>query len=98
MGNCAENRISAFLTVEASLLMPMMIMLLVITIYWTFYMYNNCVVYQDCYISSLRGSQMMDMEVSEVKSSVLEYAKDLLNNQLFQYQNILHLLNKVQLK
>ena len=28
------------------------------------------------------------MEVSEVKSSVLEYAKDLLDNQLFQYQNI----------
>lgn len=80
------KRLSGYLTVEASLLVPMMVVLLIIIMYWSFYIYNNCVVYQDCYISSLRGSQMMDMKESQIENKVKEYAETLLDNQLFQYQ------------
>ncbi len=74
------------MTVEASFIVPLMFFVLIIIIYWSFYTYNNCVIYQDCYIASLRGSQLIDMQDSEVAAKVEEYAKGLLDNQLFQYQ------------
>lgn len=82
----STRRMSAYITVEASLLVPMMVVVTLIVIYWAFYIYNNCVVYQDCYISSLRGSQMMDMDNGQIKKKVYSYAEMLLNNQMFQYQ------------
>lgn len=78
--------LAAYMTVEASLLLPCIIMILVLTIYWTFYMYNKCVIYQDCYISALRGSQQINKEDSEVYQITQDNIKTLLTNQLFQYQ------------
>ncbi len=81
-----ELNIAGYLTVEASFLVPLMVVILIIVIYWSFYIYNNCVIYQDCYIAALRGCQLMDMKDSEIRNKVEKYVNDLLDNQLFQYQ------------
>ncbi len=74
------------MTIEASFIVPLMVFILIIIIYWSFYTYNNCVVYQDCYITALRGSQLIDMKQDEIENLLNVYANDLLDNQLFQYQ------------
>lgn len=81
-----KKRLKAYMTVEASMIMPLMVMILIVTVYWAFYTYNNCVIYQDCYIASLRGCQLYDVGENELRDKVTRYARDLLDNQLFQYQ------------
>jgi len=78
--------IKAYMTVEASFLLPCVVIILIISIYWTFYMYNKCVVYQDCYISALRGSQIVSKNGGEIEELTRENIMDLLKNQLYQYQ------------
>ncbi len=81
-----KNMIDAYMTIEASFIVPLMVMITVVIVYWMFYIYNNCVVYQDCYIAALRGSQMMDSSNANIQESVCRYANELLTNQVFQYQ------------
>lgn len=80
-----KYKVSAYITLEASFIMPLSIMILLITIYFSFYLYNQCVVYQDCYLASLRGSQIMDADSSFVEKKVYEEINKLLDNQVFEY-------------
>lgn len=80
-----KKKIRAFLTVEASLIMPILIILsLVISIY-CFYLYNCSVIYQACYISALRGTQMINASTGEIKSNVEKHLDQLLENQIYEY-------------
>lgn len=45
-----------YMTVEASLIMPCVIFLFVFLIYTGFYLYDKCVLFQDVYVLSMRGS------------------------------------------
>ena len=80
-----KKRCQAYMTLEASFIVPVAVMICVLVIMYLFYMYNNCVVYQDCYIAALRGSQIMDASTSEVRNKVIAYADELLDNQIYQY-------------
>ena len=42
------RELDAYMTVEASFVIPMALCLIVLTIYLSFYMYNKCVLTQDC--------------------------------------------------
>jgi len=91
IGICDEGRrvfrkkCGAYMTIEASFIVPMTVMICVLIITFMFFMYNNCVVYQSCYIAALRGSQIMDATSSDVKARVKAYATELLDNQIYQY-------------
>ncbi|MCR5799666.1 MAG: pilus assembly protein [Lachnospiraceae bacterium] len=74
-----------YMTVEASVIMPLLVTIILFMVIFCFYLYNNCVVFQDCYISALRGSQIMDSDSSEIKSKVEVYICELLDNQVFEY-------------
>lgn len=82
-----KKRISGYITLEASFIIPLTIMVLIMVIYFTFYLYNQCVVYQDCFLASLRGSQIIDAEETFVQRKVYEEAKSLLENQVYEYSN-----------
>jgi len=75
-----------YMTVEASVIMPLLVMIILFMVIFCFYLYNNCVVFQDCYISALRGSQIMDSNSSEIKSKVEVYISELLDNQVYEYE------------
>lgn len=46
----------AYFTVEAALVMPVVLCILVMVIYLSFYLYDRCVMAQDCYVLSYRQS------------------------------------------
>lgn len=77
--------LEAYLTVEASYLLPISIIITCLTIIYIFFLYNSVVIYQACYISSLRGSQMMDASKGQIEESVNRFASELLENQIYDY-------------
>lgn len=77
--------LEAYLTVEASYLLPISIIITCFTIIYIFFLYNSVVIYQACYISSLRGSQMMDASKGQIEESVNRFASELLENQIYDY-------------
>lgn len=79
---------NAYYTVEASFIMPTVIVLILFMIIYLFYLYNCTVCFQACYIAALRGSQMQDASADDIKTKVEEYAGDLLNKQVYEYQDI----------
>lgn len=79
-------KIKAYITLEASYIVPLMVAIFALIIYITFFEYNACVVYQDCYIAALRGSQLREMTESEIEIKTKQYADELLENQLHQYE------------
>lgn len=80
-----KGRVRAFLTVEASLIMPVIIILSLVISIFCFYLYNCSIIYQSCYISALRGTQMMNASSSEIKTSVEKHLMELLDNQIYEY-------------
>lgn len=77
--------LEAYFTVEASYLLPISIIITCFTIIYIFFLYNSVVIYQACYISSLRGSQMMDASKGQIEESVNRFASELLENQIYDY-------------
>ena len=82
-----RTKLKGYMTIEASFIVPLTVMICIMIILASFYLYNNCVVYQDCFIAALRGSQIMDASQAEVSTKVHEYASELLENQVYQYSN-----------
>lgn len=51
---------NGYFTVEASLVMPLVIMIYLLIILCGFYLYNRCVISQDNYLLAFRGSRFTD--------------------------------------
>ena len=49
-------RADAYFTVEAALIVPVVLCIFVMIIYLSFYLYDRCVMSQDCYVLSYRQS------------------------------------------
>ncbi len=73
------------MTIEASFIVPWVFMLFILVIYFTFHLYNLSVVYQDCYIAALRGSQIYNADNGFVENYVKGQISELLDNQLYEY-------------
>lgn len=73
------------MTLEASFIIPWIFMTFILSIYFCFHLYNHCVVYQDCYIAALRGSEIRNADTGFVKEYVENQIIQLLDNQLYEY-------------
>ena len=51
-----DKRVNGYMTVEASLLMPMVILLYLLIVMGGFFLYDRCVMSQDFYLLAFRGS------------------------------------------
>lgn len=78
-----KKRIAAYMTLEASFLIPLAFILFLIIIYFGFYLYDQCVVLQGCYLASLRGSQIWTLSDSDLERVVRDEAEKLLDKQIF---------------
>ena len=62
------------MTLEASLIVPMVICVFALLIYFSYYLYGRCMLTQDCYVLSFRASVSKDLEpaayVEDRESSV----------------------------
>lgn len=77
---------AAYMTIEASFIVPFVFMLFMLIIYFAFFLYNHTVVYQACYLAALRGTQIKNVTDDVVTQYVDREAGELLANQIFQYQ------------
>ncbi len=58
------RKFKGYMTLEASLIVPMVICVFVLLMYFTYYLYGRCVMSQDSYIIAFRNSQKEGMEVN----------------------------------
>lgn len=79
---------SAYMTVEASLIVPMILGGIVFVLYMGFYLYNFATMKQTAYIAALRGSQMKKVSSEEIETYVEKQVDEMLFGQLLAKQNI----------
>lgn len=73
-----EKMWKAYMTLEASMLMPMILGGIVFTLYLGFYLYNVCLLQQVAYTAALRGSLIKEGSNEQIE----EYTKNELNELL----------------
>lgn len=60
-----ERKLEGYLTLEASLIMPLVLYVCIFIIYAGFYQYDRCIMQQDIYRAALRGSSLYGANQSE---------------------------------
>lgn len=83
-----EKEKSAYMTVEASLVIPLIFGGIIFILYIGFYLYNFTTVKQVAYIAALRGSQIKDMSSTEIENFVEKQVDELLSGQILAKENI----------
>jgi len=73
----------AYMTVEASLVLPTVIGGIIFILYLGIFLYNYCTINQTAYIAALRGSQIKNVSTDEIDNYVKKQIDELL------FQNIL---------
>lgn len=66
-----------YLTIEASFLIPAVLMILLLLLYWGFYCYDKSVSVQCSYIAALRGSNQWELSDGQLETYTLEQLEKL---------------------
>ena len=72
MRRAAFKKTGGYFSVEASMIIPLVIFLFSFLLYLTFYLYNRCVVSQDVYLLAFRGSLCCGSSPDEAEKYVTE--------------------------
>ena len=75
MLNLVNKKIKGYFTVEASMIIPLVIFLIAFLFYLSFFLYNRCVLSQDAYILAFRGSVRCKEENVEVEKYIEKNSK-----------------------
>ena len=78
-----KRELSAYMTLEAALIMPFAIALNILVIYFSFFLYNQCIISQGCYLAALRGSQIRHSSDLQIKDKTEKELEKLLSEQIF---------------
>lgn len=81
--NCDQRYVSAYFTVEASLIIPMVMLLTVMMIFLAFYSYDRCILEHSAYEAALRGSGNQLDTAEKAKAAALSAAARLTEEKLF---------------
>lgn len=73
---------AAYMTVEASLVMPIILGGIVFVMYVGFYLYNAATIKQTAYIAALRGNQMKNVSSYEIENYVEKQVDEILSQQI----------------
>ncbi len=86
--NTEKKRESAYFTVEAALLFPMVLLFIILMIFLAFYSYDRCVLEQSAYEAALFGTgSHLDSAKASYDASA-EAAAQLVKDRLFAVQNV----------
>ena len=66
-----------YLTIEASFIIPAVLMILLLLLYWGFYCYDKSVSVQCSYIAALRGSNQWELSDGQIEAYTLEQLEKL---------------------
>lgn len=78
MSGYSKKNVNGYFTVEAAMIMPLVILLTAFLFYLTFFLYNRCILPQDAYILAFRGSALC----GKTKEEVIHYMEEDYNNQM----------------
>jgi len=74
------------MTIEASLIIPLVLVIFFTSLYFIFYLFNQCVLYQGSYLAALRGQQLKNASYSTQEEYVKLQLDELLDKQVYEYQ------------
>jgi hypothetical protein len=74
-------------TIEASLLLPMILSIIMILMFLSFYVHDRCILYSIAYTAALRGSEVQSDE-EKIFREVEESSNKLLENKLLVTRNV----------
>ena len=77
------TKMEGYFTVEAALLLPFVIMIIVFMIFLSFYCYDRCILEQCAYIAALRGSSNRFSSTQEAYQEAFTAAEGLIDKKLF---------------
>lgn len=72
----------AYMTIEASLILPVIVGGIIFVLYLGIFLYNSCTIKQTAYIAALRGSQIKNMSQKEIETYVEKQIDELLFQQI----------------
>lgn len=78
----SDKKKSGYMTIEATLIMPLIIMGIVFIIYIGFYLYDVSVIRQISYVAALRASEQLDFTDMEMKEYAKKQLSELKENRL----------------
>lgn len=81
-----KRKLKGSYTIEASLLFPFILMILILIIYFSFFIHDRCIMHAAAYTAALRGSQILN-EDEDVFSKVEKSSQELLENRLLAVRN-----------
>lgn len=76
------------MTVEATLVVPMIFVGIIFTIYLGLYLYNASTIKQAAYIAALRGSQLTGVSSETIENYVEQQLEELLDDQILARGNV----------
>lgn len=79
---------NGYMTLEVTLLFPVIFTIIMLLIYLSFYLYDRCLLENSAYIAALRGSRMQLMNNDEIFQETNKIAGELVEGRLFSVQNI----------
>lgn len=82
------NNMTGYFTVEAALLFPMVLMIIVFMIFLSFYCYDRCVLEQCAYAAALRGSSNRFSNTQEAYEVAEDAAETLIEGRLFAVREV----------
>ena len=77
-----KGKQKAYMTIEATLLFPVIFGAIIFTIYMGIYLYNTSVIKQISYVAALRGSQLLEVAKEEIELFVEQQLKELIEQKL----------------
>lgn len=79
----SRMELTGYMTVEASVIIPFAFILLLVSVFFSFYLYDQCVTIQSCYLAALRGSQIVTLSDTDIETEVKAKLDEKLANQIF---------------
>ena len=88
-----NKKYDAYFTVEASFIVPMVFLLILLTVQYGFFCYEKSVSVQCCYLAALRASNEWKLSGAELEKFVKEET-----DKLLEQRNLYPIKNEVQFK
>lgn len=91
MSNCKEKYIcnsKGMITIEACILIPMVLMISLLIIWLGFFLYNRTLFMECAGIAAIKGSQMAEADNEEISAAVRERAGELLQQKTIGMEDV----------
>ena len=74
-----KKQYDAYFTVEASFIIPMTVLLIILMLQYGFFCYEKSISIQCCYLAALRASNEWNLSGNEIENCAIEEMNQLLN-------------------